>query len=239
MASGRGVRNKTVCNELLANLEARGLSSERARLFVIDGGKGIRAAILAHFGRPAIIQRCRAHKRRNVTDHLPEGERSFLGKKLDRAWGHPDARPAEAELRALAKSLTVKHQGVAASVLEGLEETLAVTRLGLPPALLKTFKSTNPIESMISVGRTVTRNVKRWRNGKMALRWTAAGMLEAEKQFRRIRGYRDLPFARERATTARGGDQSQKRGSIGVARRGAARNSTIIWTSSSTLSFSA
>ncbi len=89
--------------------------------------------------------------------------------------------------------MSAKHPGAAASVLEGLEETLTVTRLGLSPALLKTFKSTNPRESMISVGRTVTRNVKRWRNGKMALRWTAAGMLEAEKQFRRIRGYRDLP----------------------------------------------
>ncbi len=186
--------NKTVCSELLSNLVERGLNPDRARLFVIDGGKGIRAAILAHFGRLAIIQRCRSHKRRNVTDHLPEGERAFIGKKLERAWGHADARQAEAELRALARSLSSKHPGAAASLLEGLEETLTVTRLGLSSALLKTFKSTNPIESMISVGRTVTRNVKRWRNGNMALRWTAAGMLEAEKQFRRVRGYRELPL---------------------------------------------
>ncbi len=185
--------NKTVCSALLGNLVERGLTPERAWLFVIDGGKGIRAAIVAHFGRLALIQRCRAHKRRNVLEHLPEGERAFIGKKLDRAWAPVDARPAELELRALAKSLTAKHPGAAASLLEGLEETLTVTRLGLPPTLLKTFKSTNPIESMISVGRTVTRNVKRWRDGQMVLRWTAAGMLEAEKQFRRVRGYRELP----------------------------------------------
>ncbi len=134
------------------------------------------------------------HKRRNVLEHLPEGERSFIGKKLDRAWAQADARPAELALRALAKSLTPKHPGAAASLLEGLEETLTVTRLGLPPTLLTTFKSTNPIESMISVGRTVTRNVKRWRDRQMVLRWTAAGMLEAEKQFRRVRGYRELPM---------------------------------------------
>ncbi len=186
--------NKTVCHELVSHLVERGLNPERARLFVIDGGKAIRAAVIAHFGRLAVMQRCRLHKRRNVLDHLPEGERSFIGKKLDRAWGHTDARQAEVELRALARSLEVKHPGAATSVLEGLEETLAVTRLGLPPSLLKTFKSTNPIESMISVGNTVTRNVKRWRDGKMVLRWTAAGMLEAEKQFRRVRGYRELPL---------------------------------------------
>jgi len=186
--------NKTVCRALLNNLVERGLTPERARLYVIDGGKGIRSALTSHFGRLALIQRCRAHKRRNVLDHLPEGERPFIGKKLDRAWAQAEPRPAELELRALAKSLAPKHPGAAASLLEGLEETLTVTRLGLPPALLKTFKSTNPIESMISVGRTVTRNVKRWRDGQMVLRWTAAAMLEAEKQFRRVKGYRELPL---------------------------------------------
>jgi len=186
--------NKAVCTALLSNLVERGLAPERSRLFVIDGGKGIRAALVAHFGRLALIQRCRAHKRRNVVDHLPEGERSFIGKKLDRAWAQTDARQAEAELRTLARSWSRPHPGASASLLEGLEETLTVTRLGLPPTLLKTFKSTNPIESMISVGRTVTRNVKRWRDGQMVLRWTAAGMLEAEKQFRRVRGSRELPL---------------------------------------------
>ena len=188
--------NKTVCNALLGNLIERGLDPEQPRLFVIDGGKAIRAAITATFGKHGIIQRCRAHKRRNVLDHLPQSERAFIGRKLDQAWKEPNAERAEAQLRALAKHLEVKHPGAAASLLEGLEETLTVTRLGLSPTLLRTFKSTNPVESMISVGRTVARNVKRWRDGKMVLRWTAAGLLEAEKQFRRVNGYREMAILR-------------------------------------------
>lgn len=188
--------NKTVCSALLGNLIERGLDPEQPRLFVIDGGKAIRAAITATFGTHGIIQRCRAHKRRNVLDHLPQSERTFIGRKLDQAWKEPNADRAEAQLRALAKHLEVKHPGAAASLLEGLEETLTVTRLGLTPSLLRTFKSTNPVESMISVGRTVAGNVKRWRDGKMALRWTAAGLLEAEKQFRRVNGYREMPILR-------------------------------------------
>lgn len=184
--------NKAVCQALLRNLIGRGLSVETVRLFVIDGGKGVHAAIVATFAEYALIQRCRVHKRRNVLDHLPERERTFIGRKLDRAWVEPDADRAEAELRALARHLEARHPGAAASLREGLEETLTVTRLGLPPNLLRTFKSTNPIESMISVGQGVSGNVKRWRDGQMALRWTAAGMLEAERQFRRIKGYRDL-----------------------------------------------
>ena len=188
--------NKTVCNALLGNLIERGLDPEQPRLFVIDGGKAIRAAITATFGKHGIIQRCRAHKRRNVLDHLPQSERAFIGRKLDQAWKEPNAERAEAQLRALAKHLEVKHPGAAASLLEGLEETLTVTRLGLSPTLLRTFKSTNPVESMISIGRTVAGNVKRWRDGKMVLHWTAAGLLEAEKQFRRVNGYREMAILR-------------------------------------------
>ena len=188
--------NKTVCNALLGNLIERGLDPEQPRLFVIDGGKAIRAAITATFGKHGIIQRCRAHKRRNVLDHLPQSERAFIGRKLDQAWKEPNAERAEAQLRALAKHLEVKHPGAAASLLEGLEETLTVTRLALSPTLLRTFKSTNPVESMISIGRTVAGNVTRWRDGKMVLRWTAAGLLEAEKQFRRVNGYREMAILR-------------------------------------------
>ena len=188
--------NKTVCNALLGNLIERGLDPEQPRLFVIDGGKAIRAAITATFGKHGIIQRCRVHKRRNVLDHLPQSERAFIGRKLDQAWKEPNAERAEAQLRALAKHLEVKHPGAAASLLEGLEETLTVTRLALSPTLLRTFKSTNPVESMISIGRTVAGNVKRWRDGKMVLRWTAAGLLEAEKQFRRVNGYREMAILR-------------------------------------------
>jgi putative transposase len=188
--------NKTVCRALLNNLVERGLDTERPILAVIDGGKAIRAALKAAFGDRVLIGRCRAHKRRNVLDHLPEDQRTFIGRKLDRAWRETDAGKAEQELKALAKQLETDHPGAAASLREGLEETLTVTRLGLSPSLMRTFKSTNPIESMISVARTVTDNVKRWRNGAMILRWTAAGVLEAEKQFRRVNGHRDLQLLR-------------------------------------------
>jgi putative transposase len=188
--------NKTVCNALLGNLIERGLHVEQPRLFVIDGGKAIRAAVLSTFGTYAAIHRCREHKRRNVLEHLPQAERMFVSRKLNKAWSETDARRAEAQLRALAKQLETKHPGAAASLLEGLEETLAVTRLGLSGSLLDTFKSTNPIESMISIARDVTGNVKRWKNGKMVVRWMAAGLLDAEKRFRRVKGYRDMPMLR-------------------------------------------
>jgi putative transposase len=145
--------NKTVCTALLTNLIERGLDPEQPRLFVIDGGKAIRAAVKSTFGEHAVVQRCRSHKRRNILDHMPDVERTFIGRKLDRAWALADASQAESELRSVADHLRAQHPGAAASVLEGLEETLTVNRLGLSPSLLRTFKSTNPIESMISVGR--------------------------------------------------------------------------------------
>jgi putative transposase len=188
--------NKTVCNALLGNLIERGLHVEQPRLFVIDGGKAIRAAVLSTFGTYAVIHRCREHKRRNVLEHLPQAERLFVSRKLNKAWSETDVRRADAQLRSLAKQLETKHPGAAASLLEGLEETLTVTRLGLSGRLLDTFKSTNPIESMISIARDVTGNVKRWKNGKMVVRWMAAGLLDAEKRFRRVKGYRDMPMLR-------------------------------------------
>lgn len=184
--------NKAVCQGLLNKLIKRGLDPERPRLYVIDGGKGIRGAVKASFGKHALIQRCRSHKRRNVLDYLPKDQRTFIGRKLDRAWRESDADRALADLRALATQLQADHPGAAGSLREGLEETLTVNQLKLSPGLLRTVKSTNPIESMISVARTVTGNVKRWRDGTMIVRWTAAGILEAEKQFRRINGCRDL-----------------------------------------------
>jgi transposase-like protein len=184
--------NKATCNALLSNLVERGLSTEHAMLFVIDGGKAIRAAIVNHFGELALIQRCTKHKERNVTDHLPKQERLLIARRLRKAWRCPDAREAERELRSIARSASVRHPGASASILEGLEETLTVTRLGITGSLARSLKTTNPIESMISIARTTSRNVKRWRSGKMALRWTAAGMLEAERQFRRMNGFREL-----------------------------------------------
>jgi len=184
--------NKAVCSSLLGNLIERGLPADRSLLFVIDGGKAIRSAIDAVWGKLAIVQRCRAHKERNVTDHLPKSERIVFARRLRAAWAKPDPVAAERALRSIAKELELAHPGAAASLREGLEETLTVTRMGLPSSLLRTFKSTNPIESMISIARDTTRNVKRWRSGTMAMRWIAAGMLEAEKQFRKINGHRDM-----------------------------------------------
>jgi putative transposase len=184
--------NTAVCRALVQNLIDRGLPADRAMLFVTDGGKAIRKVIRETWGELALHQRCRNHKLENITSHLPERERTFIARKIRAAWKNPDAAAAERELRGIAAHLESAHPGAAASILEGLEETLTVTRIELPPSLCRTFKTTNPIESMISIARDVTRNVKRWRDGKMALRWIAAGMLEAERQFRKVDGYRDL-----------------------------------------------
>jgi putative transposase len=180
------------CRSLIGNLIDRGLATDRAMLFVTDGGKAIRKVIRETWGELALHQRCRNHKLENITSHLPERERTFIARKVRVAWSKTDAEGAERELRGIAAHLESAHPGAAASILEGLEETLTVTRLEMPPSLCRTFKTTNPIESMISIARDATRNVKRWRDGKMALRWIAAGMLQAERQFRKVDGYRDL-----------------------------------------------
>jgi len=185
--------NGAVCAAALRNLIERGLPTDRALLFVTDGGKAIHQAIRDAYGHLALHQRCRLHKRRNVLGHLPKGLRPEIGRKLDHAWAKADPAAAAAALRQLAQALEAGHDGAARSIREGLEETLTIARLDLPPSLLRSFKSTNLIDSAHSVARRVMRNVKRWRKDhKMVLRWTAAGMLEAEKQFRRINGYRDL-----------------------------------------------
>jgi len=184
--------NAAVCRSLVGSLIDRGLPADKAMLFVTDGGKAICTVIRKTWGELALHQRCRNHKLDNITSHLPERERTFIARKVRAAWSRPNAEAAERELRAIARHLEDGHPGAAGSILEGLEETLTITRLGLPPSLCRTFKTTNPIESMISIARDATRNVKRWRDGKMALRWIAAGMLEAEKQFRNVDGYRDL-----------------------------------------------
>jgi transposase-like protein len=185
--------NKGVCRALLSNLIERGLDFDDGILVVIDGGKGLRSAVNSAFGRLALVQRCQLHKRRNVIDHLPDHMHSFVAKKMERAYKMRDFGAAKRSLQDLAKTLDAQHPGAAASLREGLEETLTVVRLGLSPSLQRTLRSTNTIESMISIGRTTMRNVKRWRDAKMIERWTAAGMLEAEKRFYRAQGYRDIP----------------------------------------------
>ncbi len=185
--------NAQVCGRLVADLVDRGLDASRGVLFVVDGGKALKKAIRAAFGPKAQIQRCRRHKERNILGHLPETERPLIQRKLRAAWANPDADIARRELTALAGALDKKRPGAAASLREGLEETLTVNRLGVTGSLVKTVESTNPVESMIEIVRHHSRRVKRWQHGEMALRWTAAGMLAAETQFRRVKGFRQLP----------------------------------------------
>jgi len=183
--------NATVATALLSDLVERGLDPEQGMLFVIDGAKALRKAIRAVFGE-APVQRCVRHKERNVLDHLPERDRPLVKRRLRSAWADTDHARARDRLRALAGELERTHPGAAGSLREGLEETLTLNRLGIGGSLKRTLESTNPCESMIECVRRSSRNVKRWSSGEMALRWTAAGMLEAERQFRRIIGYRDL-----------------------------------------------
>jgi transposase-like protein len=183
--------NATVVTDLLAGLRDRGLDVTRPILVGIDGAKALRKAVVDVFDHP-VIQRCQLHKIRNVQDRLPERLRGPVGKKMRAAYHADSALEAEAQLTALARELDKTHPGAAASLREGLAETLTVLRLGVPPTLARTLRSTNAIESMISICRDHARNVKRWRDGQMALRWCAAGMVEAGKQFRRVNGHLHL-----------------------------------------------
>jgi transposase-like protein len=183
--------NASVSTALLSDLVERGLDPEQGILFVIDGAKALRKAIRAVFGQ-APVQRCVRHKERNVLDHLPERERPTIRQRLRRAWALDDHARALDQLRTLASELDRSYAGAAGSLREGLEETLTLTRLGVRGNLKRTLESTNPVESMIEIVRRTQRNVKRWSSGEMALRWTAAGMLEAQRQFRKIIGYKDL-----------------------------------------------
>jgi len=185
--------NAAVVRGLITNLRDRGLDVSEGVLFVIDGGKALAKATREVFGDQAVIARCRLHKERNVLDHLPEAERLWVRRKLRAAWANPDAVEAEAALEALAGQLEKVNPDAAASLREGLTDTLTVTRLGITGALLKTVMSTNPMESMIEIVRDHARNVKHWQRGEMRLRWAAAGMLAASTQFRRVKGYRQLP----------------------------------------------
>ena len=177
---------------LLSDLVDRGLDVEQGVLCVLDGAKALSKAVRDVLGVHTPVQRCVRHKERNVLDHLPERDRPPVKQRLRRAWARDDHERALDELRSLAGELERSHPGAATSLREGLEETLTLQRLGIRGTLKQTLASTNPCESMIECVRRTSRNVKRWQSGDMALRWTAAGMLEAERQFRRVIGYRDL-----------------------------------------------
>ena len=184
--------NATLVSMLLADLVDRGLDPDQAILFVIDGGKALRKAIKDVFGEHALVHRCHRHKERNVTDLLPERDRPQILARIRGAWSLENPELANQRLQQLASELQRTWPDAAGSLREGLDDTLTLMRLGITGQLAKTLSSTNPCESMIEIVRYTQRNVKRWHDGDMRKRWTAAGMLVAEQQFRRIIGYRDL-----------------------------------------------
>jgi transposase-like protein len=188
--------NSAVVQALIDDLIERGLDPAVPRLFVIDGSKALAKAIRRSFGNHAPIQRCQVHKARNITERLPKALHATVRRALRQAWELDDADKAEKLIRNLAKRLEREAPGVAGSILEGIDEILTVTRLGLPTELRRSLACTNIIENMMGTVRRVCHNVKRWRSAEMALRWTAAAMLEAKKGFRRLKAYKQLPALR-------------------------------------------
>lgn len=185
--------NKTVVTALLGDLCDRGLSADRGLLVVIDGGKALAAGVATVFGDRAVVQRCTLHKRRNVTDHLPKDQRGWVDQRLARAFNHADPTAGLRQAKDLARQLEARWPDAAASLREGLDDMFSVRRLGVSDRLARSLTNTNMIESMISVARDTTHHVKRWRNGTMVKRWAAAGMLNAERSFRRLKGCKDMP----------------------------------------------
>jgi len=185
--------NATVCQSLLADLQSRGLRTDRSLLVILDGSKALHKAVTQMFGSAALIHRCQVHKLRNILEHLPEGQRPWVRAIVARAYKQTEVAPARRLLQELARRLDDPYPSAAASVREGLDETLTVITLGLSDRLRQSLATTNAIESLISRTRHVKRNVKRWRGGQMVLRWTAAAVLEAVKGFRRLKGHKDMP----------------------------------------------
>jgi len=183
--------NATVAKELLEDLVARGVNPEHKRLFVIDGSKALRAAIHAVFGHQHPVQRCRAHKLRNVMDHLPEDQKNQVKSAMRAAW-RLDAKAGMARLKKLADWLEREYPSAASSLMEGMEECFTINRLDVPPSLHRCLATTNIIESPHAGVRLRTRRVCRWRDSGMVKRWMASALLATEKNFRKIMGYRDL-----------------------------------------------
>jgi transposase-like protein len=186
--------NARVCQDLLGNLQSRGMRTDRSLLVILDGSKALRKAVRAIFGDAALVQRCQVHKTRNVLEYLSDRDRPWAQAILRRAYQASDVKKAQRMLLDLARRLEDEYPSAAESVREGLEETLTVQGLGLSDRLQRSLTTTNAAESLISRTRHVKRNVKRWRGGKMLLRWVAAGVLEAVKGFRRLKGHRDRPI---------------------------------------------
>jgi transposase-like protein len=185
--------NATVVNELCADLEQRGLDFQQARLYVLDGAKALATAVKKRAGAAGFLQRCQLHKRRNVLGHLPDEHQPFIEQKLVAAWAMSGYDEAKKALEKVIAELERINPSAARSLAEGLDETLTIHRLGVPEKLRKTLFSTNPIESAFSVVEEKCGRVKKWQGGDMKLRWVASGLLFAEAQFRKVKGYREIP----------------------------------------------
>jgi putative transposase len=185
--------NATVVGELLGDLMNRGLDFSQPRLYVLDGGKALSAAVKKYAGESAPIQRCQVHKRRNVLDHLTDEQKPSIARKLNAAYAMEDHAAAKLALTQVHRELMDLNPSAARSMGEGMEETLTVHRLRVPPLLRKTLACTNVIESAFAIVERVCRNVKRWHDGDQRERWVGSGLLVAEKQFRRVQGYKQIP----------------------------------------------
>ncbi len=185
--------NTAVAQGLIDDLDERGLATDRALVFVIDGAKALRKAIKKRFGDLALVHRCQVHKRRNVLDHLPKSMHASVRRAMNDAYDGTDAELAKQQLERLARALESDHPGAATSLREGLEETLTLQRLGITGALYRTLRSTNPIENLNGSVAQFARNVRRWRDGTMVVRWVGTALHEAQKHFRRLRGYGTMP----------------------------------------------
>jgi len=204
--------NAAVAGHLLGDLIERGLDASKAMLFAIDGGKGVRSAIRKHWGDRAFIQRCQVHKRRNVAEHLPAHARSRVMAAMTQAYESADYSKAKVLLDRLVASLERAHPGAAASLREGMDETLTLQRLGITGPLYRTLRSTNAIENLNGSVASFTSNVKRWQGGKMVLRWIGSALHEAKAHFRSVRGHADLPnLVRAMATATKELDKKVKK----------------------------
>jgi len=194
--------NAAVVGSLLSELVERGLDFSTPRLYILDGGKALAAAVKRHAGEAGFIQRCQVHKKRNVIDHLPEEYKADVRRKLQNAYSTLDYEAAKKALESLHRELMHINPSAARSLAEGMDETLTVHKLGVPLQLRKTLCCTNVIESAFSIVETVCRNVKRWRDGDHIERWVASGLLVAERQFRKVIGYREIPLLLVAMTSA-------------------------------------
>jgi putative transposase len=192
-----GTENEQVLTPFLQELGERGLNCSQGLLFIIDGGKGLRAAVRQAFGHSALVQRCQWHKRENVVQHLPKGEQATWRRRLQRAYQRPTYAEARAALKRLQTELEDRNQSAARSLAEGLEETLTLHRLGVFALVGLSFKTTNCLESINALVEERCAKVDRWTNSNQRQRWLATALLDIEPRLRRVKGHRHLPKLRE------------------------------------------